>query len=210
MKMSVKFLVAMVAVVSFGYAAGNFKQLGSSEGESLVESAVESSRLPAYSYAGNDSIEAAISAYIVDEFGKHYAKSDVTIPIVNILAVKPAKFGETLVWGSFWVLNYELRGNTLFCVSGGEYPGVAHLKKTGDGGYVVKRVDVVEDGSRYVKSAKKIFGKHYDDWEKNMSGNETLRESKRAEMIGDYVKANDLFVSMYQDYGWDAKQLFAK
>jgi hypothetical protein len=60
MKMSVKFLVAMVAVVSFGYAAGNFKQLGSSEGESLVESAVESSRLPAYSYAGNDSIEAAI------------------------------------------------------------------------------------------------------------------------------------------------------
>lgn len=43
-----------------------------------------------------------------------------------------------------------------------------------------------------------------------MSGNETLRESKRAEMIGDYVKANDLFVTMYQDYGWDAKQLFAK
>jgi hypothetical protein len=210
MKSNVKFLVAMVAVVSFAYATGNYAQVDAGEKDVLVANSASPSRLPAYNYAGTDSLEAAISMYVVSEFGTHYAQSDVSIPIVNILATEPSKYGEILVWGSFWVLNYELRGNTLFCVSGGEYPGVAHLKKSSNGGYIVKRLDVIEDGSRYVKSAKKIFGKYYDEWEKNMSSNEALRESKRTEMISDYVKANGLFVTMYQDYGWEPKLLSAK
>ena len=72
----------------------------------------------------------------------------------------------------------------------------------------VTGIDVVEDGSRYDKSARKIFGEYYDEWVKNMSNNETLRENKRAEMIGDYVKAKGLSVKMYQDYGWEAKPIF--
>ena len=159
-------------------------------------------------FAGSDPLEAAISAYVVDEFGPHYAQSDATIPVVNILATQTTKQGETLAWGSFWVFNYELRGDTLFCVSGGNYPGVAHLKKSDKGGYVVTGIDVVEDGSRYDKSARKIFGEYYDEWVKNMSNNETLRENKRAEMIGDYVKAKGLSAKMYQDYGWEAKSIF--
>ena len=88
-------------------------------------------------FAGFDPLETGISAYVVDEFGPHYAQSDATIPVVNILTTKTTKQGETLAWGSFWVFNYELRGDTLFCVSGGNYPGVAHLKKSDKGGYVV-------------------------------------------------------------------------
>jgi len=41
--------------------------------------------------ASSDPLEAAISAYVVDEFGPHYAKSDATIPVVNILATKTTK-----------------------------------------------------------------------------------------------------------------------
>jgi len=49
---------------------------------------------------------------------------------------------------------------------------------------------------------------HYDEWVKNMSNNETLRENKRTEMIGDYVKAKGLSAKMYQDYDWEAKPIF--
>lgn len=41
-----------------------------------------------------------------------------------------------------------------------------------------------------------------------MSNNEALREDKRAEVIGDYVKAKVLSAKMYQDYGWEAKPIF--
>ena len=75
------------------------------------------------------------------------------------------------------------------------------------GCYVVTGMDIVEDGSRYDKSARKIFGVHYDEWVKYMSNNETLRENKRTEMIGGYVKAKGLSVKMYQDYGWEAKPI---
>lgn len=72
----------------------------------------------------------------------------------------------------------------------------------------VEQGGLYEDGSRYDNSARKIFGVHYDEWVKNMSNNETLRENKRTEMIGDYVKAKGLSVKMYQDYGWVAKPIF--
>ncbi|MBR2197600.1 MAG: hypothetical protein IJ909_04055, partial [Fibrobacter sp.] len=49
--------------------------------------------------ASSDPLEAAISAYVVDEFGPHYAQSDATIPVVNILATQTTKQGETLAWG---------------------------------------------------------------------------------------------------------------
>jgi hypothetical protein len=32
-----------------------------------------------------------------------------------------------------------------------------------------------------------------------------VREKKRAESIRDYVKANGLPITKYQDYGWEAK-----
>ena len=81
------------------------------------------------------------------------------IPIVNILTMTPSKYGGTLVWGSFWVLNYEQRGDTLYCVSGGKTSGTGTL------------------------------------------------ENKRAEMTGDYVKANRLSITKYQDYDWEPKSI---
>jgi len=152
----------------------------------------------------NRQYETSILNYVVGEIAPQYAKSDVTIPVVNILAVDSSQSNETLVWGSFWVLNYELRGDTLFCVSGGDHSGLAYLQQSGDGSYFVKKLEVVEDGAKFTKSAKRIFGKHYKSFMKIYS-DKAVREKKRAETIRDYVKANGLPITKYQDYGWEAK-----
>lgn len=206
MKKVIRFLIAFATVATFTYAASTWTdEVETSHLETSV--AATPSKLPTYSYAGRDSIEAAISAYVVQKFGPQYRPADVTIPIVNILTMTPSKYGETLVWGSFWVLNYEQRGDTLYCVSGGEHPGLAHLKKTSNGGYRVTELEVLEDGSKYIKSAKRIFGQHYNEYFSYMDNNESLRENKRAEMIGDYVKANRLSITKYQDYDWEPKSI---
>ena len=160
----------------------------------------------AYSTAEDNYLEAAVSAYIVDNVAPQYAKAEISIPVVNILAVDSTKASETLVWGSFWVFNYELRGDTLFCVSGGEHSGLAHLQKTKDGNYLVKKLDIPEDGAGFTKSAKRIFGKHYESFMKVYS-NEDFRENKRAQGIRDYVRKKKLPVTKYQDYGWEAKSI---
>jgi len=152
----------------------------------------------------NRQYETPILNYAVGEIAPQYAQSDVTIPVVNILAVDSSQSNETLVWGSFWVFNYEFRGDTLFCVSGGDHSGLAHLQQAEDGSYFVKKLEVVEDGAKFTKSAKKIFGKHYKSFMKIYS-DKNVREKKRAETIRDYVKANGLSITKYQDYGWEAK-----
>lgn len=159
-----------------------------------------------YGFAEGNALETAVSNYVVGEIAPQYAKADVSIPIVNILAVDSSQSRETLVWGSFWVLNYELRGDTLFCVSGGDHSGLAHLQQAEDGSYFVKKLEVVEDGAKFTKSAKRIFGKHYKSFMKIYSDKDA-REKKRVEMIRDYVREKDLRVTKYQDYGWEAKSI---
>ena len=160
----------------------------------------------AYGIAGDNYLESAVSAYMVDKIAPQYAKAEISIPVVNILAVDSTKASETLVWGSFWVFNYELRGDTLFCVSGGEHSGLAHLQKTKDGKYLVKKLDAPEDGAGFTRSAKKIFGKHYDSFMKVHSDGD-FRENKRAQGIRDFVRNNKLPATKYQDYGWEAKSI---
>lgn len=66
--------------------------------------------------------------------------------------------------------------------------------------------DLVEDGAGNDKSAREIFGKHYDVYQ-NMHSNEQVREAVRKEQLREYVKQNNLKVSCYQDYGWPAVEL---
>lgn len=159
-----------------------------------------------YGIAEDNYLESAVSAYLVDNVAPQYAKAEISIPVVNILAVDSTKASGTLVWGSFWVFNYELRGDTLFCVSGGEHSGLAHLQKTKDGNYLVKKLDVPEDGAGFTKSAKRIFGKHYESFMKAHS-DENFRENKRTQGIRDYVRDKKLPATRYQDYGWEAKSI---
>jgi hypothetical protein len=80
-----------------------------------------------------------------------------------------------------------------------------HLAQT-ENGFEVTSFDQVEDGSRFLPSAKKIFGDKYDAFQA-VNSDEKKREKLRAEVLSNYVKEQGLSATMYQDYGWPAKEL---
>ncbi len=157
--------------------------------------------LPAYEYPGPELFYYVLYDYLIKEYGPSYPDADVTIPCPVIIAEDESNKDDIRVWGDFWVFKYDLKGDTLENTSGGSYPGCIHVKST-DEGYEVTGMDVVGDGSDFEPTAKKIFGKYYDDFIKKNSDTQ-VRENLRAQIIADYVGENDLKITAYQDYGWD-------
>lgn len=185
-----------VALVSFAAlillaACGN-KQTAAPQTE-IEETSVETNYFP------------AIDRYLVNEFGKQYAEGEHSVPIHSIVTVDERNGEDILVWGDFWVFNYNQVGDTLKCVSGGSHPGLMHIRQT-EKGFDVTGFDQVEDGSGYLPSAQKIFGDKYDKFHMINSDAEA-RERLRAEGLAVYAKKNNLSVTMYQDEGWPAKKL---
>ena len=80
---------------------------------------------------------------------------------------------------------------------------IQHIEGTG---YTVTGFDQVGDGSNYLPSAKRIFGDKFDAFQAIYS-NAEKREEFRAAQIADYVKAHELAVKYYQDYGWPAREI---
>ena len=147
----------------------------------------------------------AIDRYLADSIGSKYAKGEHCVPIHSIVRVDERNAEDILVWGDFWVFNYNQVGDTLKCVSGGSHPGLLHIRQT-EKGFEVTAFDQVEDGSRYLLTAKKIFGDKYDVFQA-INSDEKNRERLRAEVLATYAKKNGLAVTLYQDYGWPAKKL---
>ena len=147
----------------------------------------------------------AIDRYLADSIGSRYAKGEHCVPIHSIVRVDERNTKDILVWGDFWVFNYNQVGDTLKCVSGGSHPGLMHIRQT-EKGFEVTAFDQVEDGSRYLPTAKKIFGDKFDAF-KTINSDEKNRERLRAEGLATYAKKNGLAVTLYQDYGWPAKKL---
>lgn len=147
----------------------------------------------------------AIDRYMSEVFGKQYAEGEHCVPIHNIVAVDESNAADILVWGDYWVFNYNQVGDTLKCVSGGSHPGLMHLQQT-DKGFEVKAFDQVGDGSSYLPTAKKIFGEKFDAFQA-INSDEKKREQLRADVLTNYVKAHNLTATMYQDYGWPAHKL---
>jgi hypothetical protein len=170
-----------------------------------------------YGYTGSDPVEAAVYKYVAEDLSAPYEKPDgaVSIPVVQIVDIDrdtdddddddDADDNEVDVYGVFWVNNYVIEGDTLKCVSGGAHPGKMQLVPQGDV-YVVTEFERVEDGSDSESSARDIFEERYDDFSKVNSDSDT-REKVRAETIANYVKANGLSVTKYQDEGWDPVEL---
>ena len=147
----------------------------------------------------------AIDRYLVEEIGKHYAQGEHCVPIRNIVAVDESNAEDILVWGDFWVFNYNQAGDTLKCVSGGNHPGLIHICQT-ENGFEVNTFDQVEDGSSNLSSAKRIFGDKFDAFQA-INSNKEDREKLRAEGLAKYVKKQGLSATTYEDYGWPVKQL---
>jgi hypothetical protein len=96
---------------------------------------------------------------------------------------------------------YDLDGDKLVCKSGGNYPGLIHIKDN-----LVTGFDIVADGSDYTESAKAIFGDRYEKFEEVNASTEE-REKIRTQTISDYVKSHELNITKYQDEGWDPVNL---
>lgn len=201
-------ITAFCLVFTFGLSA-----CGSNESEEPAETATIEEETTeeveeyvdgaAYGYTGEDPVEAACYAYMVETIGANYDPADVSIPTVKIIKMDNSPEDETLVYGDFWIENYNIDGETLKCVSGGNYAGCMHVSKESN---EVTAFDQVADGGDFEPSAKEIFGDSYEEFAKINSDHEA-REELRKNTVADYVKLNGLDVKYYQDEGWDPVEL---
>lgn len=153
----------------------------------------------------HDEYLAAIEAYL-RTIGSQYTPGEVCIPSYTVIAINDNDTDYTRVWGDWWVFNYNIVGDTLKCVSGGSHPGLMYLKQNDTHKWIVTSFDQVEDGSRYLPSAKRIFGEYYDAFHKVNSSQEH-RDSIRLKQVAYYVQEHKLPVTMLQDSGWPAVTL---
>ena len=147
----------------------------------------------------------AIEDYLVNEIGKDYSQGDVCVPCVYVVSIDESNPDDILVWGDFWVFNYEQSGDTLKTVSGGSHPGLMHVKKT-ENGFEVTSFDAVADGADNLPTAKKIFGEKFDAFQE-INNDQVRREEKRMQITADYVKKHNLSAKLLQDFGWPAVEL---
>lgn len=186
-------------------ASSEGSEAAASSSSSSAEAVIDGS---AYGYAGDDPVELAIYKYVTEEIGGQFEKADTSIPLVDIVHVDYTNPDEVIVSGDFWVFNYNIEGDTLENVSGGNFPGVMHLAKAGDG-YVVSSFDKVADGAGYEESARELFGEHYDDFARVHSDDEARAELRKI-AASDYVNLNGLAITQYHDGGWDPVPLYKK
>ena len=135
----------------------------------------------------------AISEYLISEIAPHYRQGEICIPTLMMVREE----GDE-VWGDFWIWWYNLCGDTLKTVSGGNHSGKMTLRE----GKVVAFEQTV-DGAGNDASAHRIFGDYYDIYH-NMHSNERVREAVRGSQLYEYIRAHELPVRYYQDFGWPA------
>lgn len=145
----------------------------------------------------------AIDKYLSEVIGSQYAPGEVCIPSQRIIAVDDSNPDDIQVWGDFWVDNFKVAGDTLVSVSGGNHAGKMHVKKSGEGRFLVTGFDAVGDGNTFLPTAKAIFGDRFEEFLK-VNSDQDGREEARKSAIAAYVSLHNLPVKVYKDYGWPA------
>ena len=145
-------------------------------------------------------IRQAISDYLVKEIGSQYRQGELCIPTLMMVCEEDER-----IWGDFWVFWYNVAGDTLKTVSGGNHSGLMTLSKE-NANYIVTAFEQTVDGAGHDASAKRIFGEHYDVYQ-NMHSYEDVREAVRQEQLAQYIDRNNLDIHYYQDFGWPAVEL---
>ena len=148
---------------------------------------------------------AAVDRYLAEQVAGYYAKGEYSVPVYQEVAVNADDSTDIRIWGDFWVYNYKQEGDTLKCVSGGSHPGLMHICQMGEYFYV-SGFEQVEDGSRFLPSAKRIFGNYFDTFQIHHSDGDE-HESLRHDVLRAFVRDHGLSATKYQDYGWPAKDL---
>ena len=148
----------------------------------------------------------AIDKYLTENIGTQYLGGEVCIPFHSYVAIDESNPEDILVWGDFWVLNYDQNGDTLKTVSGGNHPGKMHVRQDKDGHFEVTDFEAVGDGSEFLPTAKEIFGDKFEDFQAANSDDQK-RAAVRTDVIAEYVRLHNLPVKVYQDYGWPAVEI---
>ena len=175
-----------------------------------AEKAASTDSVDAVEMMGSFPFLPAINQYLVDSIGSQYAPGEICIPCPTIVACDQAETDSAmLVYGDFWVYNFNVVGDTLKTVSGGDHPGLMRVKQNEKGEFEVLSFEQVEDGHGNEASAKRIFGDMYEAFH-GINSDEATREEARSVAIGWYVKTHNLPVKFYQDYGWPAHEIPVK
>ena len=175
--------------------------LAGTAGQELSEVYMKESALPAFQYTGNKKELGVICDYLLKEIAPLYSEADVFIPAPVICGIR-TKGSETLVFGNFMIFGYNLSGDTLECVCGGNMPACFHLVKDGDS-YKVRELERAADGAGYNESIDRMT-KGYKKIRKKMSVSNEKKEARvRRNWVRNYVRANNLAVTAFKDYGWD-------
>jgi len=157
--------------------------------------------LPAFRFTGEAAWMDALLDDLIKENGGAFESGDVMIPNFVIFRVKDEDPDYVRVWGNFWLMNYELEGQSLQTKNGGSFPGKFTLRRK-DGIYQVSERDMVGDGSDYQKDAERVFGED-DELFSAWSTQDQVTEENRKKTIQRYAEEWGLPLTSYQDPGWD-------
>ncbi len=147
----------------------------------------------------------AIEKYLINQFGEQYNKGKFSITFQIFIGLDERNKEGILVWGYFGLYNYNIVGDTFETVSGGNHPGLMHIKQTGND-FEVTTFDAVEDGADNMSSAMKIFGDKYDKY-LSINNSEQKREKARAEFLASYIKNRGITVTKYKDFDGTEKNI---
>ena len=126
-------------------------------------------------------VRQAISDYLLLEIAPQYKQGELCVPTLMMVHET-----DSCAWGDFWVFWYNQIGDSLEIVSGGSHPGMMTLLYEDDQPQVIG-FEQVEDGSRFLPTAKRIFGDHFDIF-MNMHSNGSVREAVRREQLSEYMQ----------------------
>lgn len=168
----------------------------------------------------------AIGDYLVRELGSQYLQGELCVPVVMIVAgeeadtetekaeptepIAPTEQAEqknptARILLDSWIFWYNLEGDTLKTVSGGNHSGCMTIVMDG-GKLQVTSFEQTADGAGYLPSAKRIFGDYYEIYH-NIHSHPDVSEAVRGMQLKDYLHRHDIKANYYQDYGWPAVSL---
>ena len=195
MKLTIRILLCMAAAAMLFSSCGNRKK--TKEAAPVEPEAVQTV---------TDRYFEAVDRYFTGEIAPQYAPAELCITYHDYAAVDDSNPDDIVVLGDFWVENYDIVGDTLMFVSGGNHAGKVHIKKDSAGNYFAPGLDAVGDGSEFLPTAKVIFGERFDEFQKANSDHERREQIRKAAISG-YVSRNKLGVKYYKDFGWPAVQI---
>ena len=138
---------------------------------------------------------AAVERYLAEQIVGYYAKGEYSVPVYQEVAVNDSDSTDIRIWGDFWVYNYKQEGDILKCVSGGSHPGLMHVCQIGENFYV-SDFEQVEDGSRFLPSAKLIFGEYFETFQIHHSDGDE-HETLRHDVLRAFVRDHKLSATKY-------------